>query len=183
MKDPLSGKMKQVDRPKEEWVVQERPKMRIIGGDDWSAAQRRWTESDGVFPSGRKAHLDGIVHAAGGFYWEASPTKFGVDRAWAVNYLGHVMLTRALWAHSAPVGAEGVAAMRMVPPAMVAQSSFLASTSTQAFESLPKMISVASGSCATGHGHHSRSTDSAGSPVAGSRIGSRSSGLVGQSIG
>ena len=25
MKDPLSGKMKQVDRPKEEWVVHERP--------------------------------------------------------------------------------------------------------------------------------------------------------------
>ena len=54
VKDPLSGKMKQVDRPKEEWVVQERAEMRIIGGDDWSAAQRRWTEIDGVFPSRRK---------------------------------------------------------------------------------------------------------------------------------
>ena len=54
MKDPLSGKMKQVDRPREEWVVQERAEMRIISDDDWSAAQRRWTEIDGVFPSGRK---------------------------------------------------------------------------------------------------------------------------------
>jgi NAD(P)-dependent dehydrogenase (short-subunit alcohol dehydrogenase family) len=44
-----------------------------------------------------RAHLDGIVHAAGGFYWEPSATGFGVDRAWAVNYFGHVMLTRALW--------------------------------------------------------------------------------------
>jgi hypothetical protein len=46
VKDPLSGKMKQVDRPKEEWVVQERPEMRIISDDDWSAAQRRWTDVD-----------------------------------------------------------------------------------------------------------------------------------------
>ncbi len=43
------------------------------------------------------SHLDGVVHAAGGLYWESAATGFGVDRAWAVNYFGHVMLTRVLW--------------------------------------------------------------------------------------
>ena len=51
VKDPLSGKMKQVDRPKEEWVTQERPDIRIISDEDWRAAQARWREIDGVFPS------------------------------------------------------------------------------------------------------------------------------------
>jgi hypothetical protein len=54
VKDPLSGKMKQVDRPKEEWGVQERAEMWIISDEDWAAAQRRWTEIDGVFSRRRK---------------------------------------------------------------------------------------------------------------------------------
>ncbi len=41
--------------------------------------------------------LDGLVHGAGGIYWEPKPTGFGIDRSWAVNYLGHVLLTRELW--------------------------------------------------------------------------------------
>jgi len=53
LKDPMSGKMKQVDRPKEEWVVQERAEMRILQNEEWEAAQRRWVEIDGVFPSGK----------------------------------------------------------------------------------------------------------------------------------
>ncbi len=53
LKDPMSGKMKQVARPKEEWVVQERAEMRILPNDQWEAAQRRWVEIDGVFPSGK----------------------------------------------------------------------------------------------------------------------------------
>jgi NAD(P)-dependent dehydrogenase (short-subunit alcohol dehydrogenase family) len=44
-----------------------------------------------------RKHLDGLVNAAGGLYWEPSATEFGVDRSWAVNYVGHVMLTRSLW--------------------------------------------------------------------------------------
>lgn len=51
VKDPLSGKMKQVERPKEEWVTQERSEMRIISDDERAAADRRWREIDGVFPS------------------------------------------------------------------------------------------------------------------------------------
>ncbi|HVW30431.1 MAG TPA: recombinase family protein [Polyangiaceae bacterium] len=50
VKEPLSGKMKQVERPKEEWVVQERRDIRIISDEDWHAAQARWREIDGVFP-------------------------------------------------------------------------------------------------------------------------------------
>ncbi len=53
LKDPLTGKMKQVDRPKEEWVVQERKDIRIISDEQWDAAQARWREIDGVFPRKR----------------------------------------------------------------------------------------------------------------------------------
>jgi len=51
VKDPLSGKMKQVERPKEEWVTQQRAEMRIISDEDRQAADFRWREIDGVFPS------------------------------------------------------------------------------------------------------------------------------------
>jgi site-specific DNA recombinase len=51
VKDPLSGKMRQVGRPKEEWVTQERSEMRIISDEDRRAADQRWREIDGVFPS------------------------------------------------------------------------------------------------------------------------------------
>jgi NAD(P)-dependent dehydrogenase (short-subunit alcohol dehydrogenase family) len=47
--------------------------------------------------SATRPHLDGVVYAAGGLYWEPSATELGVDRAWAVNDFGHVLLTRALW--------------------------------------------------------------------------------------
>src|SRR5262249_40308468 len=53
VKDPLSGKMKSVDRPKEEWVTQQRDEMRIISDEDRRAADRRWREIDGVFPSNK----------------------------------------------------------------------------------------------------------------------------------
>jgi hypothetical protein len=53
-KDPLTGKIKQVDRPKQDWVVQERPDIRIISDENWAAAQRRWQEIDGVFPTKRR---------------------------------------------------------------------------------------------------------------------------------
>jgi DNA invertase Pin-like site-specific DNA recombinase len=51
VKDPLSGKMKQIDRPKEEWVLQERTDIRIISDEEWAAAQARWQEIEGVFLS------------------------------------------------------------------------------------------------------------------------------------
>ena len=50
VKDPLTGKMKQVDRPRDEWVVQERPDIRIVSEEEWNAAQARWREVEGVFP-------------------------------------------------------------------------------------------------------------------------------------
>jgi hypothetical protein len=50
VKDPLSGKMKQVDRPKSEWVTQQRDDIRIVSESEWTAAQARWSEIDGVFP-------------------------------------------------------------------------------------------------------------------------------------
>lgn len=50
VKDPLSGRMKQVERPKEEWVIQDRPDIRSITDEEWAAAQVRWREVEGVFP-------------------------------------------------------------------------------------------------------------------------------------
>ena len=67
LKDPLSGKMRQIERPKEEWITQERAEMRIISDDDRAAADRRWVEIDGAFPckkgkkgfeSQRKSYVD-----------------------------------------------------------------------------------------------------------------------------
>src|SRR5688572_27900505 len=52
-KDPLTGKVKQIQRPREEWVVQERSEIRIVSDEDWSAAQKRWQEIEGVFPARR----------------------------------------------------------------------------------------------------------------------------------
>jgi hypothetical protein len=54
VKDPLSGKMKQVDRPKEEWGTQERSEMRILSDEQAVEAAQRWVEIAGVFPSKRK---------------------------------------------------------------------------------------------------------------------------------
>jgi hypothetical protein len=56
VKDPMTGKMKKIDRPKEEWIVQERPDIRIISDEDWEAAGARWREIEDVFPrkKGRK---------------------------------------------------------------------------------------------------------------------------------
>lgn len=53
VKDPLSGKMRKVERPEAEWLVQERPEMRIVSDEDWAAAQARWREIEGVFPTKR----------------------------------------------------------------------------------------------------------------------------------
>jgi site-specific DNA recombinase len=53
-KDPLTGKIKQVDRPREEWVVQERSDIRTVSNEDWNAAQKRWQAIGGVFPVKRR---------------------------------------------------------------------------------------------------------------------------------
>jgi hypothetical protein len=41
LKDPDSGRRRPIDRPPEEWIVQERPDLRIINPDLWAAAQAR----------------------------------------------------------------------------------------------------------------------------------------------
>jgi NAD(P)-dependent dehydrogenase (short-subunit alcohol dehydrogenase family) len=43
----------------------------------------------------RKTHkgLDGLVNAAGAIFFNRQTTAFGVDQTWAVNYLGHYLLT------------------------------------------------------------------------------------------
>jgi site-specific DNA recombinase len=51
MKDPMTGRTKQVARPKEEWVIQVRNEMRIISEDTWKQAQKRWKEIDDTYPT------------------------------------------------------------------------------------------------------------------------------------
>ena len=50
VKDPLSGKTKKIQRPKEEWVPQDRPEMRLISDETWNSAVKRWQEIDAAFP-------------------------------------------------------------------------------------------------------------------------------------
>ena len=41
VKDPDSGKRKRMDRPREEWYVEERPELRIVSDELWSAVRAR----------------------------------------------------------------------------------------------------------------------------------------------
>ncbi|MCX6117521.1 MAG: recombinase family protein [Proteobacteria bacterium] len=50
-KDPMTGRTKQVPRPKEEWVIQVREEMRIISDDMWKLAQKRWSEIEHTYPT------------------------------------------------------------------------------------------------------------------------------------
>ena len=55
-KDPLSGKRIQVERPKDEWVIQYKPEMQIISDEIWEKTLKRWKEIKDVHPNkpGRK---------------------------------------------------------------------------------------------------------------------------------
>ncbi len=54
VKDPMTGKRKKVERPKEEWVVQVKEEMRIITDATWSKAVKRWREIEKAFPKDKK---------------------------------------------------------------------------------------------------------------------------------
>ena len=47
----MSGKRKQVPRPKQEWVVQDRPTMRIVPDSLWHQVQTRWAAIDKTYPT------------------------------------------------------------------------------------------------------------------------------------
>ena len=51
LKDPMSGKRKQVPRPKQEWVIQDRPAMRIVPDSLWHQVQTRWAAIDKTYPT------------------------------------------------------------------------------------------------------------------------------------
>ena len=55
MRDPLTGKRKQVSRDKEEQVVSFREDLVILDKETWKKAQVRWKEIDGCFPVLKKA--------------------------------------------------------------------------------------------------------------------------------
>jgi len=51
IKDPITGKTKQIDRPKQEWVIQMREELRIVSAETWSQAQKRWKEIEDTYPT------------------------------------------------------------------------------------------------------------------------------------
>ena len=53
VKEPMTGKRKRIERPKEEWVIQEKPEMRIISDDIWKAAVVRWEDIVKTYPTGK----------------------------------------------------------------------------------------------------------------------------------
>ena len=53
LKDPMSGQRKQVPRPKQEWIIQDRPEMRIVTDDLWRAVQKRWAAIEKTYPTQR----------------------------------------------------------------------------------------------------------------------------------
>ncbi len=53
LKDPMSGKRKQVPRPKKEWIIQDRPEMRIITDEQWRDVQKRWAAIEKTYPTQR----------------------------------------------------------------------------------------------------------------------------------
>ena len=44
VKNPRTGKKEKRDKPREEWIIKERPEMRIIDEETWKQAQARWTK-------------------------------------------------------------------------------------------------------------------------------------------
>lgn len=51
VKDPMTGRTKQADRPREEWVIQIREDTRIISDDIWEQTQKRWKEIEDTYPT------------------------------------------------------------------------------------------------------------------------------------
>ncbi len=53
-KDPMTGKIKKVLRPEEEWLSSSREDLVIIDKETWEKAQKRWREINGTWPIRKK---------------------------------------------------------------------------------------------------------------------------------
>ena len=50
IKDPMTGKKKQILRPESEWVLQEKPELKIVESALWEKAQKRFEETKRAHP-------------------------------------------------------------------------------------------------------------------------------------
>ena len=49
-KDPMTGKTRKINRPKSEWVIQEKPELKIIETELWEKAQKRFEKLQNAHP-------------------------------------------------------------------------------------------------------------------------------------
>ena len=63
-RDPVTGKIKKIPRPKEERLSTQKEELRIIDNDTWQKALKRWQELNGAFPvrKGSKIKQKSYVH-------------------------------------------------------------------------------------------------------------------------
>jgi len=52
--EPRTGRKRMVQRPREQWIVDQREEMRIVSDEVWAATEKRWAEIQGVHPKGKR---------------------------------------------------------------------------------------------------------------------------------
>ncbi len=71
IRDPMTGKIKKVPRPKKEQLSSYKEDLVIIDKEIWSKAQKRWEEIKGMWPVRKKANNNGLKQKS---YVQACPS-------------------------------------------------------------------------------------------------------------
>ncbi|MBW1679814.1 MAG: recombinase family protein, partial [Deltaproteobacteria bacterium] len=71
IRDPMTGKIKKVPRPKKEQLSSYKEELVIIDKEIWSKAQKRWKEIEGTWPVRKKANSNGLKQKS---YIQACPS-------------------------------------------------------------------------------------------------------------
>ena len=63
VKDPMTGQTKQIPRPKSEWVIVDKPELKIVEPELWEKAQKRLEELKTIYPGakgfgGKKSYVN-----------------------------------------------------------------------------------------------------------------------------
>ena len=73
IRDPMTGKIKKIPRPKKEQMSSYKEDLVIIDKEIWSKAQKRWEEIKGTWPVRKKANNNGLKQKS---YVQACPSHF-----------------------------------------------------------------------------------------------------------
>ena len=71
VKDPMTGRIKRILRPEDEWLSSVREDLVIINKEQWEKAQKRWTEIAGVWPVRKKSRNSNLKQKS---YVHTSPS-------------------------------------------------------------------------------------------------------------